>query len=401
VVSAEPPSEQSTSGFAPRLYQFLKAAHQRMDVTLALINLSAPGAQPMVPDPRPVDRLRVFTPPPSAWRGRDSRGRLLRAFVQYPLDPLPYQCYPRRLPALREFLRTQRPDAVVLYLPYLSHLIDHCPAGTPVIAALEEPWEWVIATSLGSATRKDRWLSRRETARFVRLYRRIDRRVAAVLAISDAERTYFSEMMTPEKIQVIPHGIDPSYFRPRDDREPDIDVLVVGDLRAQRNFTGAVRAWETAQAADGAGDLHWAFVGQIDPDVASRLRATGCTVTGPVDDVRPYYERARCVLVASSQGRGVKTTSLQAWAMRRPLVASPVGAQALPASPGDNILIGETAETLVAHLRAVLTDPELARRLADNGRCTVERLRDSSILAESFAQLCLDTIAGAAGGESP
>jgi len=400
VVSAEIPSPQSASGFAPRLYQFLSAAQERMAVTLALVHTAAPGEADGAAASVSVDQVRVFSPPSSAWRERGLRGRLLRTLIQYPFDPLPYQCYPRRVPALREFLHTERPDVVAFYLPYMSHLIDHCPADIPVIAVLEEPWEWVVAASLGSS-RKDRWLARRETTRFSALYRRIDARVAAVVAISEAERSYFGGMMTSGKITVIPHGIDTRYFRADQVQDRDIDVLVVGKLRASHNLVGALRAWEAARAVPECAHWKWAFVGEIDAHVAQRLRTGGCLVSGAVADVRPFYERARCVLVPALDGRGVKTTSLQAWAMGRPLVASPVGAQGLPASPGDNILVGADPAAMVRQLRLLLDDPVLAQHLADRGRETVERLRDSSVLAESFAALCLEVAAGSSAHGLP
>jgi glycosyltransferase involved in cell wall biosynthesis len=388
VVSAEIPRPQSASGFAPRLYRFLATARESMDVSLALID---PDREVTDEASAVVDELRSFSAPVPAWRRRGLRGQLLRSLIQYPFDPLPYQCHPRRVPGLHAFLVQQRPDVIVLYLPYLSHLVGHCPAGTPVIAMLEEPWEWVVDASLGPSP-KDRWLARRETRRFTALYRRIDGRVAAAVALSDAEAAYFSEAMTAAKLHVIPHGIDTGYFRPAGAPPSDIDVLVVGKLRAGHNLDGALRTWE----ASAPKEWRWAFVGGIDADVAQRLRDAGCLVPGTVDDVRPYYERARCVLVPALIGRGVKTTSLQAWAMNRPLVTSPIGVQGLPATPGVDVMVGVDPAEMSLQIAAVLADPPLARRLADAGRATVERTRDSAELARTFTRLCLDVAEGSA-----
>ncbi|MGI9184283.1 MAG: glycosyltransferase family 4 protein [Solirubrobacteraceae bacterium] len=389
VVSAETPSQQSPSGFAARLYHFLGAAREHMEVTLALIELSTHGEVGSLP----VDRVEVIPAPRSGWREPGRKGQLLRALVQYPLDPLPYHCYPRRLPALSALLRQEQPDVVVLYLPYLAQLIDHCPPGAAAIVALEEPWEWVVAAALGDATAKDRWLAQRESRRFERLYRRLSPRIEAAVAISEAEAQYFGQTITPGKISVIPHGIDTRYFRSRESPRRDIDVLVVGRLRVVYNVDAALGAWETANATEARRRWRWAFVGDIDLDVAERLRRRGCLVTGAVEDVRPFYERARCVLVPALTGRGVKTTSLQAWAMGRPLVVSPVGGQGLPVSPGENALVGGDLKAMVERVQEVLDDPVLAQRLAENGRRTVERELDLSVIAGAFAHLCLDVAA--------
>lgn len=392
VVSAEIPAPQSTSGFAARLQHFLEAAQRQMDVTLALVGLDA-ATEPIDADALPADRTVQLPVASAAWRGGSASSRLLRVVVQYPLDPLPYHCYPRRLPALRRLLADSAPDVIVFYLPYLAQLVDHCPAGTPAIACLEEPWEWVVDAAIAPKGGRGAWLARRETARFRRLYRRVDTRLDAVVAISDAERAYFQRYMPQTAITVIPHGVDTHYFASGEAQartvERDIDVLVVGLLSAAHNAAGALSVWNAARQDPAGANRRWAFVGPIESALAARLRAEGCLVPGQVDDVRPYYRRARCVLVPALVGRGVKTTSLQAWAMARPLVASPIGAQGLPAREGENVLIGADAAAMADHLTAVLADPALANRLAAGGRATVERERDLEVLAGSFAQVCL------------
>jgi glycosyltransferase involved in cell wall biosynthesis len=394
IVSAEVPAEQSSSGFAPRLHRFLLAAREHLHVTLALVDLSRDGR---VGDANrfPIDACRILSPPPARWREPTLRGRAERLVVQYPFDPLPYHAYPRRSGELHRLLRSDPPDAIVVYLPYLLGLLRECPADIPVVAVLEEPWEWVVESVLGSATRKDRWLARREADRFRRLYRWAAPRLAAAVVISEAEREYFSPTVGAGKLVVIPHGIDTEYYTPAagDDAERDIDVLVVGRLRARHNLDGARRA---LAAAEGRG-WRWAFVGETDEPAADALRGDGCLVTGAVPDTRPYYARARCVLVPALHGRGVKTTALQAWATGRPLVTSSFGAQGLPARAGENVLVGADPDELVGQVDAVLSDGELARRLGAAGRATVERERDVRLLASRFAELCLRT----AGGGQP
>ena len=363
-----------------------------MDITLLMVQFPAEVGTQNMPASLNIERVRWLQARRAAWRERTLQGRLLRALIQYPLDPLPYDCYPRRWPLLREALAEERPDLFVLHLPSLAHLADHCPPHVPIIAVLEEPGEAIVASSLGLETRKNVWFTRRETSRFARVYRRLEKRADAVVAISEAEKAQFRRSISAEKITVIPHGVDTAYFKDSGYQGRDIDVLVVGDLRNRRNFVGALRTWDAARLAADPTCWRWSFVGEIDSAVGLTLRRGGALVTGPVRDVRSYYERARAVLVPALEGSGVKTTSLQAWAMSRPLVASQVGAQGLPARSGENILIGDDPEALVEHLRTILGDGALAARIADSGRQTVEQSRDLSLLAQAFARLCVDTV---------
>jgi glycosyltransferase involved in cell wall biosynthesis len=376
-------------GPAARLYHLMKEAAALME--LRWIWIRSPGnswtSAADVPDPS-----YILDAPPAPWMENSNRGRLLR-LGQYSFDRLPFGCYPRKWPRLREALRDARPDVAVFYLPYLAHLVDHAPPTIPVVAALDEGWEEVYREWLRGSTWKTAWLARREVTRYARVYRRVNRRASAVIAISAEERERFAKNIRRDKIVVVPHGVDTGYFCSRERKQRDVDVLVVGDLRAARNYLGVLAALEAAKALPECRHWVWMVVGRIDEDVRCELEKQGAVVTGTVDDVRPYYERARAVLVPAVAGSGTKTTSIQAWAMGRPLVASVVGARGLPARQSQNMLIADDAAGLVSHLTAVLTQPALADRLAREGRQTAERECDMSALGGRFADVCVEIAA--------
>jgi glycosyltransferase involved in cell wall biosynthesis len=386
-VTPVPPSPQSTSGFSARVHHFVGAAAERMDVTVVVIRSPDSGLADGN-GASAADRVIALDAPRAPWNEPTAKGRALRALVHYPFDPLPFDCYPHKWPRLREVLAAEKPDVVAFYLPLLAHLADHAPVATPVVGVLEEGWERLVSASLEGPRWKTAWLSRREASRFATVYRRMDGRASAVVAISEQEKRSFTRTIDPEKIHVIPNGIDTTYFSPRDDVDRDTDVLVVGDLRSPRNYVGALRTWESARAEG----WRWTFVGAVEDQLAEQLRAGGAAVTGAVQDLRPYYERARSVLVPALDGSGVKSTSIQAWAMRRPLVASPVGARGLPVRDGENALVGDDPEALVECLRRVLSDAGAAERLADEGMRAALRDCDLAAIAPRFAELCVDLL---------
>jgi len=392
IVSDVVPSPQSRSGFAARLSHFMSAAAEHMDTTLILILRPDQTSPPPLPQWLAPERIHVLHAPRPPWAEPGLKGRVRRRLGRYVFSSLPPDCYPRTWPRLREILGQERPDVAAFYLPYLAHLAGHASSGTPVIGILEEAWERLVAAEFTGPDWRRQWLARKAASQFRTVYRQLDRRAAAVVAISPEEEASFGETIATDKILVIPHGVDTSYFRARDGRERDIDIVVVGDLRSPRNYVGALSTWEAAQVTEDSAARRWAFVGEVDPEVASALRKGGATVTGPVDDVRPYYERARTALVPSFAGTGVKTTSLQAWAMRCPLVASPLGARGLPARATENLLIGDDPTALVEHLEAVLRDRDLAERLANAGRSTAERYCDLAMLGRRFANLCQEVV---------
>jgi glycosyltransferase involved in cell wall biosynthesis len=86
-------------------------------------------------------------------------------------------------------------------------------------------------------------------------------------------------------------------------------------------------------------------------------------VTGEVPDTRPYIAGATAVVVPIRIGSGTKLKVLEAAALRRPLVVTPVGIEGYDAVPGQDALVADTPEELAAACIRVATDSALAEAL--------------------------------------
>jgi glycosyltransferase involved in cell wall biosynthesis len=135
--------------------------------------------------------------------------------------------------------------------------------------------------------------------------------------------------------------------------------------------------------------LRWAFVGDIEPRHAATLRGTGAMVSGPVDDLRPYYAATKVVLVPAVAVTGVKTTLVQAWAMGKAVVSTPESALGLPAVEGVNVLIGSRTPELVERCAELSASTALRDRIGAAGRRTACEHLDGEKIAAEFAQLVL------------
>jgi glycosyltransferase involved in cell wall biosynthesis len=319
-------------------------------------------------------------------------GRVRRLF-QYTLARLPVGNRPRRARAFEAYLERGAPQLVCLHLPETAHLAFRVPRQIPVVSVLEEGLERRTLMQTVSESRRYRFAARTEALRARRLYRQVSRRVRAIVAISDEEAAWFrSADVEPDRLIVLPHGVDTEYFSaPSDEGVVDIDVAVFGNMQQPQNMTPALAVLEESRTRHK--NWKWAFVGIIDRDTRDRLSDRGVIVPGYVPDIRPYYERSRIVLVPSQGHTGVKTTALQAWAMRRPLVTTPEGIRGLSAVPDDNVLVGRTASELVEHCESALASFDFRQKLAAAGRRTVTSKHDIGTISRSFTDLCLSIIA--------
>jgi glycosyltransferase involved in cell wall biosynthesis len=102
------------------------------------------------------------------------------------------------------------------------------------------------------------------------------------------------------------------------------------------------------------------------PELRDRIE-----VTGYVADLGPYLAETAAFIVPLRTGAGMRVKILDAWSWALPVVSTKVGAEGIETVDGENILIGDEPAAFAEKLVDVLTRPEEARRIADNGRAAV------------------------------
>ncbi len=158
------------------------------------------------------------------------------------------------------------------------------------------------------------------------------------------------------KIHAVANGIDCDFFSPAHrftspysagpvfaftgtmDYRPNVDAV--------RWFVSAVLPRVVAEKPDAT--LH--VVGRSPAPAVLRLSAQHghVVVTGPVDDVRPYFSRAAVFVVPIRMAGGVRLKILEALAMGLPVVSTTVGAEGTDLVDGNEILIADAAEPFAA-----------------------------------------------------
>jgi glycosyltransferase involved in cell wall biosynthesis len=399
-VTSITPGLEEPNGFASRLHALLTGLIEVADVDLFLRR----GAESRWPETvrywQGLDAVTVhavLVPPRKL--ARSSIVKWGRRFRHLMFALLPKWSSPRRSRELARHLKEGRADVLCLHLPVMAHLATSAPAGLPVVAMLEEGPEWDLLAPGARTSERDllayserTWLhrlaARPERARARHLYRRTSKRAAVITVISSEEAALLNTAgIDPNRIVVLPHGLDLSYYKPGEaPAVPEFDVSVFGDLRnLGRNLRPALEALRWA--AEHHAQLRWAFVGEINDSDADAVRSAGATVTGRVADMRPHYLRTKVVLVPATVGTGVKTTLLQAWAMGTPVVATPHSVRGVRAVHGENLLIGRTTAELVDHCVDLSMSSDRRDHLATKGREAVESEHDVRQIAARFASL--------------
>lgn len=191
--------------------------------------------------------------------------------------------------------------------------------------------------------------------------------------VTDEDARVLKKVCPTANILTVPNGVDSEYFSPQGSVPQDATLIFEGNMSFGpsvdaivyfcRDILPKIRSQEA-----GAKLL---IVGRNPTEEVRQLQSANVIVTGSVDDVRPYLDRAAVFVCPMRKGAGIKNKLLQAWAMAKPVVATPVAAAGLDARQGDNILLADGPDEFAAHVLALLRSPDERGRLGRRGRETV------------------------------
>jgi glycosyltransferase involved in cell wall biosynthesis len=208
-----------------------------------------------------------------------------------------------------------------------------------------------------------------------RFERRVMRGVSAVVVFTERDRRALEALGAGTRIVRIPFGVPVSH-----DAEPDAtsadsgrsagEIVFVGNFRHPANTDAAVWLASTLfpPVLAALPEARLTIVGASPPPEVTALAGDGVTVTGPVEDVSPYVDRAAVVAAPIRLGSGMRVKVLEALAAGRPLVATPLAVEGLDVTSGEQVELASTAPELTAALERLLRDEPARRALGERAR---------------------------------
>lgn len=191
-------------------------------------------------------------------------------------------------------------------------------------------------------------------------------------------------------VAVVPHAIDRSAVATTTPLEATIPggVVVVGNLAERRNAEGLHALLGALVEVDPTCSLHVTAISATGVDRAiSETFSERLSVVGPVEDLRPFYDAARLVCVPAAVAWGVKTTILQGWAAKRPVVTTVACAATVDAEDGDGLVAVQSARQLAEALMELNHDLSRCASLVERGCAILEQRHSDSAVASAVGEL--------------
>ena len=223
------------------------------------------------------------------------------------------------------------------------------------------------------------------------------RKFDLVVAVSAADEQQMREEYDLRRTAAVATGVDIDYFSPSGAITPEKHNIV---------FTGSMD-WLPNE------DAMQYFIRELLPLVRKEIPDVTLTVvgrnpyaslvelsksdkrivvTGRVDDVRPYIEKAAVYVVPIRIGGGTRLKIYEAMSMGKPVVSTTVGAEGLPVTNNQELVLADSASDFADALIRVFRDPDWAAELGGRAEKLVREKFGWRGVAESFAALCAEAV---------
>lgn len=299
--------------------------------------------------------------------------------------------------AFREMVQQKEYDLILFHGKSVFPVIEDW-QGLPLVI------DFCDATSMRFRERMkfDGWLKRLLLIRRYREFKKIEKKLIAksphVAFISARDRDASVEAVK-NGFKIIPIGVDLEFWKRKNRNPGKRTIIFTGVMNYRPNEDAALYLIREIlpRALPGAPDLEVLIVGR-DPTAALKQAAAkypkNVTVTGFVEDVRTYLERAALFVAPIRYGSGIQNKVLEAFAMEVPVLCTPVVAEGLRIDERQQlpVKVAEGREKFAAELVGLLNQPEVLASLARQGREYVEQHFVWSHSAELLEKMCLEAL---------
>jgi sugar transferase (PEP-CTERM/EpsH1 system associated) len=292
--------------------------------------------------------------------------------------------------ALRVLLNNQTFDVIDLYIEMADYLpiVNLCaPSAMLIYDALNAEYYLQKRIAVRDLHTPARWplaaYSFVQSRRLARVEASLCRSVQHVLACSRTDAELLGVLRHTTPITVIPNAISVKDYQGTTGQPPaDIihpALVLTGKMDFRPNVDAAlwfandimpiIRLYHP--------DVHFTIVGQKPHPRLARLKdRQEVTVTGYVPDIKPYLAAADIYVAPLRMGSGTRFKLLEAMAMGKAIVSTPLGAEGLNVEHGRHMLLADTERSFAGAIIDLLSNENRRRDLGENAARLVREYYD-------------------------
>lgn len=236
--------------------------------------------------------------------------------------------------------------------------------------------ELIDSETLGAERATPRtWRTRSRHLAAGLIERRVITRYDVVTTVAEADASRLRALARGARIEVVANGVDADRFALRPGVHQQHERIVfVGAMSYAPNIAAVEYFVRQVMPliVSARPNAQFMIVGRDPAPSVLALAGGSVQVTGEVEDVRPHLEQAAVVVAPMQSGSGIKNKILEALAMERAVVATPLAVEGIAVTPGEHLVVAAGAPQLADAVLRLLQDPGERRRLGRAGRALVK-----------------------------
>lgn len=297
--------------------------------------------------------------------------------------------YERKLIGL---LQHQQFDTIVCETIFMAQYIDVIRKYSKAKIVLRQHnvehqiWQTMAATETNWFKK---WYYQLLATRLKKAEQAILNKADGVASMTQNDSLVFKQMGCILPIHNAPLGIDDTYLKRDTQIKPaSFSFFHIGSMEWQPNKEGVnwllKNVWPQVVAYNPEAQLHLA--GRKLSAQANLPFTQQVIVDGEVNDAYAYMEQYQIMLVPLFSGSGIRVKIVEGMALGKVIVSTSLGAQGIPYTHGQNIMIADTADEFYQCMVQLINNQEL---------CNVISKQARSLALEAFSQskIITDTIA--------
>ena len=207
--------------------------------------------------------------------------------------------------------------------------------------------------------------------------KRFWKKAKRVIAMSQADRILMKTRVTDLKVDLVPNGVDTDFFAFRK-TPPSAKVktiLFVGNFKWLQNREAVIflleKVWPEIKKRLKNNVRLW-IVGKYPPPEISSRAISFVKISDDIDDIRKAYANADVLLAPIYGPGGTRYKILESMAAGVPVITTSTGIEGINAKNFRDALVADSHIKLASLTVKVLTDLNLYKKLANNGRQLVQ-----------------------------
>jgi glycosyltransferase involved in cell wall biosynthesis len=210
--------------------------------------------------------------------------------------------------------------------------------------------------------------------------------IDGLIAINSDELKHYRRLGYTGKGITIPFAVEPEDYTPNHKKLEQASIFHLGSMDWQPNLEGIEwflkKVWPLVIKENKEVQLYLA--GRNMPKELLALKMPQVTIVGEVEDAKEFIRSKNIMIIPLLSGGGMRVKLIEALALEKPVVSTPLGANGVAVKDGREVLITNQPRLFAKNILKLLKDDKEAHKMGVLGRELVLKSYDQNKLASKL-----------------